>query len=59
ADECDAFDSDVDDEPTAQYIFMANLSSAGPTNQQAGPSNESVLSKLHDLENIIDSCDDN
>ncbi|GJT85529.1 retrovirus-related pol polyprotein from transposon TNT 1-94 [Tanacetum coccineum] len=25
ADECDAFDSDVDDEPTAQSIFMANL----------------------------------
>ncbi|GJZ03914.1 hypothetical protein Tco_0537189 [Tanacetum coccineum] len=32
ADECDAFDSDVDDEPTAQSIFMANLSSAGVTN---------------------------
>ncbi|GJZ31080.1 retrovirus-related pol polyprotein from transposon TNT 1-94 [Tanacetum coccineum] len=32
ADECDAFDSDVDDEPTAQSIFMANLSSVGPTN---------------------------
>ncbi|GJU26740.1 hypothetical protein Tco_1165361 [Tanacetum coccineum] len=29
ADECDAFDSDVDDEPTAQSIFMANLSSDG------------------------------
>ncbi|GJX90356.1 integrase, catalytic region, zinc finger, CCHC-type containing protein [Tanacetum coccineum] len=27
ADECDAFNSDVDDEPTAQSIFMANLSS--------------------------------
>ncbi|GJY43508.1 hypothetical protein Tco_0431721 [Tanacetum coccineum] len=36
ADECDAFDSDVDDEPTAQSIFMANLSSAGSTNPQAG-----------------------
>ncbi|GJX19459.1 hypothetical protein Tco_0222136, partial [Tanacetum coccineum] len=33
ADECDAFDSDVDDEPTAQSIFMANLSLAGPANQ--------------------------
>ncbi|GKA89203.1 hypothetical protein Tco_0811015, partial [Tanacetum coccineum] len=33
ADECDAFDSDVDDELTAQTIFMANLSSAGVTNQ--------------------------
>ncbi|GJR42581.1 retrovirus-related pol polyprotein from transposon TNT 1-94 [Tanacetum coccineum] len=29
ADECDAFDSDVDDESTAQSIFMANLSSVG------------------------------
>ncbi|GJV53549.1 hypothetical protein Tco_1449290 [Tanacetum coccineum] len=27
ADECDTFDSDVDDQPTAQSIFMANLSS--------------------------------
>ncbi|GKB17066.1 retrovirus-related pol polyprotein from transposon TNT 1-94 [Tanacetum coccineum] len=33
ADECDAFDSDVDDEPTAQSIFMANLSSVGVSNQ--------------------------
>ncbi|GKF63042.1 hypothetical protein Tco_0183096 [Tanacetum coccineum] len=31
-DECDAFDSDVDDELTAQSIFMANLSSAGLAN---------------------------
>nr|GEZ87664.1 retrovirus-related Pol polyprotein from transposon TNT 1-94 [Tanacetum cinerariifolium] len=45
ADEYDAFDLDVDDEPTAQSIFMANLSSAGPTNQQAGPSNASILSE--------------
>nr|GEU82424.1 hypothetical protein [Tanacetum cinerariifolium] len=59
ADECDTFDSDVDDEPTAQSIFMANLSSAGPTNQQAGPSNASILSEVHDLENAIDPCDDN
>ncbi|GJU54994.1 hypothetical protein Tco_1228708 [Tanacetum coccineum] len=35
ADECDAFDSDVDDEPSAQTIFMANLSSAGSANPQA------------------------
>nr|GEZ58602.1 integrase, catalytic region, zinc finger, CCHC-type, peptidase aspartic, catalytic [Tanacetum cinerariifolium] len=59
ADECDAFDSDVDDEPTGQSIFMANLSSAGPTNQQAGPSNASILSEVHELENAIDSYDDN
>ncbi|GJQ93371.1 retrovirus-related pol polyprotein from transposon TNT 1-94 [Tanacetum coccineum] len=54
ADECDAFDSDVDDEPTAQSIFMANLSSVGSTNPQAGPSNASILSKVHILENGID-----
>ncbi|GJW32720.1 retrovirus-related pol polyprotein from transposon TNT 1-94 [Tanacetum coccineum] len=34
-DECDAFDLDFDDELTAQSIFMANLSSAGPANLQA------------------------
>ncbi|GJS60606.1 retrovirus-related pol polyprotein from transposon TNT 1-94 [Tanacetum coccineum] len=54
ADECDAFDSDVDDEPTAQSIFMANLSSAGSANPQAGPSNASILSEVHILENAID-----
>ncbi|GKF27313.1 hypothetical protein Tco_0083207, partial [Tanacetum coccineum] len=59
ADECDAFDSDFDDEPTAQSIFMANLSSTGPANLQAGPSNASILSEVHDLENTIDYCDDN
>ncbi|GJU01106.1 retrovirus-related pol polyprotein from transposon TNT 1-94 [Tanacetum coccineum] len=51
ANECDAFDSDVDDEPTAQSIFMANLSLVGSTNQQTGPSNASILSEA----NVIDS----
>ncbi|GKC80460.1 hypothetical protein Tco_1131234, partial [Tanacetum coccineum] len=54
ANECDAFDSDVDDEPTAQSIFMANLSSAGLANLQAGPSNASTLSEVHILENAND-----
>ncbi|GJT66212.1 retrovirus-related pol polyprotein from transposon TNT 1-94 [Tanacetum coccineum] len=45
ADECDAFDSDVDNEPTAQTIFMANLSSVRSANPQAGPSNASILSE--------------
>ncbi|GKA11160.1 retrovirus-related pol polyprotein from transposon TNT 1-94 [Tanacetum coccineum] len=53
AGECDAFDSDVD-ELTAQSIFMANLSSVGPANPQVGPSNASILSKVHILENAID-----
>ncbi|GKA07104.1 hypothetical protein Tco_0686328 [Tanacetum coccineum] len=34
-DECDAFDSDVDDEPTAQSIFMANLHEIHNEVQQA------------------------
>ncbi|GJR78078.1 retrovirus-related pol polyprotein from transposon TNT 1-94 [Tanacetum coccineum] len=51
ADECDAFDSDVDDEPTAQSIFMAYLSSAGPTNLRASSSDASILSEVPDLEN--------
>ncbi|GKA79285.1 hypothetical protein Tco_0785881 [Tanacetum coccineum] len=54
ADECDAFDSDVNDEPTAQSIFMANLSSARPANLQAGPSNASIISEVPILENVID-----
>ncbi|GKA54659.1 hypothetical protein Tco_0753608 [Tanacetum coccineum] len=54
ADECDSFDSVVDDEPTAQSIFMANLSSTGLANPQAGPSNASILSEVHILENAID-----
>ncbi|GKG07369.1 hypothetical protein Tco_0330338, partial [Tanacetum coccineum] len=45
ADECDAFNSDVDDEPTAQSIFMTNLSSVGSANLQAVPSNASILSE--------------
>ncbi|GJU32034.1 retrovirus-related pol polyprotein from transposon TNT 1-94 [Tanacetum coccineum] len=36
ADDCDAFDSDVDEAPTAQTMFMANLSSADPVYDEAG-----------------------
>ncbi|GKD72680.1 integrase, catalytic region, zinc finger, CCHC-type containing protein, partial [Tanacetum coccineum] len=35
ADNCDAFDSDVDEAPTAQTMFMANLSSADPVYDEA------------------------
>ncbi|GJT43504.1 hypothetical protein Tco_0952219 [Tanacetum coccineum] len=51
ADECDAFDSNVDDEPTAQSIFMANLSSAWPINLQASSSDALILSEVPNLEN--------
>ncbi|GJV00407.1 hypothetical protein Tco_1329677 [Tanacetum coccineum] len=37
ADDCDAFDSDVDEAPMAQTMFMANLSSAYPVYDEAGP----------------------
>ncbi|GJR90479.1 retrovirus-related pol polyprotein from transposon TNT 1-94 [Tanacetum coccineum] len=50
ADECDAFDLDVDDEPTAQSIFMANLSSAGVTNQDEHEIHNEVQQA-----NVIDS----
>nr|GEV04846.1 integrase, catalytic region, zinc finger, CCHC-type, peptidase aspartic, catalytic [Tanacetum cinerariifolium] len=37
-DQCDAFDSDIDEAPTAQTMFMANLSSADLVYDEAGPS---------------------
>nr|GEX66359.1 UBN2 domain-containing protein [Tanacetum cinerariifolium] len=54
ADDYDAFDSDVDDEPTTQTIFMANLSSTVSSLQQVGRSNASILSEVLNLENAID-----
>nr|GEX87999.1 hypothetical protein [Tanacetum cinerariifolium] len=38
ANDYDAFDLDVDEAPTAQTMFMANLSSADPVTDEAGPS---------------------
>nr|GEW57667.1 integrase, catalytic region, zinc finger, CCHC-type, peptidase aspartic, catalytic [Tanacetum cinerariifolium] len=43
ADDCDAFDSDVDEAPTAQTMCMANLSSADPVYDEAGPSYDSDI----------------
>nr|GEU79442.1 hypothetical protein [Tanacetum cinerariifolium] len=40
-DGCDAFDFDVDEALTAQTMFMANLSSADPVNDEAGLSYDS------------------
>ncbi|GKF16449.1 hypothetical protein Tco_0061367, partial [Tanacetum coccineum] len=37
ADDCDAFDYDVDEAPTTQTMFMANLSSADPVYDEVGP----------------------
>ncbi|GJZ95223.1 hypothetical protein Tco_0667426, partial [Tanacetum coccineum] len=48
ADECDAFDSDVDEAPTTQTMFIANLSSADPVYDEAIPSYDSnILSEMH------------
>ncbi|GJY70785.1 retrovirus-related pol polyprotein from transposon TNT 1-94 [Tanacetum coccineum] len=56
ADDCDAFDSDVDEAPTAQTIFMANLSSADPVYDEASPSYDSdILSEVHDHDHYQDA----
>ncbi|GJZ19272.1 retrovirus-related pol polyprotein from transposon TNT 1-94 [Tanacetum coccineum] len=49
ADDCDAYDSNVDEAPTAQTMFMANLSSADTVCDEAGPSYDSdILSEVQD-----------
>ncbi|GJR71862.1 retrovirus-related pol polyprotein from transposon TNT 1-94 [Tanacetum coccineum] len=49
ADQCDAIDPDVDEAPTAQTMFMANLSSADPIYDEVGPSYDSSTSyKIHE-----------
>ncbi|GJS78674.1 hypothetical protein Tco_0728555 [Tanacetum coccineum] len=56
ADQCDAFDSDVDEAPTAQTMFMANLSSADPIYDEANPSYDSdILSEVQDHDNYQDA----
>ncbi|GKF55274.1 hypothetical protein Tco_0165614, partial [Tanacetum coccineum] len=59
ADECDAYDSDVDEASTAQTMFMANLSSADLICDEAVPSYDSnVLSEAHDHDHYQDVvCD--
>ncbi|GJX92536.1 hypothetical protein Tco_0345862 [Tanacetum coccineum] len=58
-DDYDAYDSDVDEAPTAHTMFMANLSSADLVCDEAGPSYDSdVLSKVHDQDLYQDAvCD--
>ncbi|GJU78628.1 hypothetical protein Tco_1275698 [Tanacetum coccineum] len=41
ADECDAFDSDVDEGPTTQTMFMTNLTSEDRIYDEAGTSYDS------------------
>nr|GFA32313.1 hypothetical protein [Tanacetum cinerariifolium] len=55
ADHCDAFDFDVDEAPTAQSLFMANLSSVDPVHDEASSSYDSnVLSEVHDHDHYQD-----
>ncbi|GJT89138.1 retrovirus-related pol polyprotein from transposon TNT 1-94 [Tanacetum coccineum] len=55
ADDCDAFDSDVDEAPTAQTMFMENLTSADPGYDEAGLSYElNILSEVHDNDHYQD-----
>ncbi|GJU61462.1 hypothetical protein Tco_1243297 [Tanacetum coccineum] len=56
ADDFDAFDSDVDEAPTAQTMFMANLLSADPIYDEASPSYDSdILSEVPDHDNYQDA----
>ncbi|GJV65348.1 hypothetical protein Tco_1476176 [Tanacetum coccineum] len=59
ADQCDAFDSDVDEAATAQTMFIANLSSADPIYDEVGPSYDSdILSEVQDHDNYQDAVDE-
>nr|GEW11745.1 hypothetical protein [Tanacetum cinerariifolium]GEY37589.1 hypothetical protein [Tanacetum cinerariifolium] len=58
-DQCDAFDSDVDEAPTAQTMFMANLSSAALVYNEAGPSYDSdTLSEVQNHDNYLDDMNE-
>nr|GFA04021.1 hypothetical protein [Tanacetum cinerariifolium] len=57
ANDCDAFDSNVDEAPIAQTMFMANLSSAYPITDEAGPSYDSdILSEVPDYEHYLNAA---
>ncbi|GJY83799.1 retrovirus-related pol polyprotein from transposon TNT 1-94 [Tanacetum coccineum] len=55
ADECDAFNSDVDEAPTAQTMFMENLSSADIVYDEVSLSYDSnILSEVHEYDSYQD-----
>ncbi|GJW28668.1 hypothetical protein Tco_0045543 [Tanacetum coccineum] len=57
ADDCDAFDSDVDEAPTVQTMFMANLSSTDHVYDEASPSYDSdILLTLGTRSGTISGC---
>nr|GEV51244.1 retrovirus-related Pol polyprotein from transposon TNT 1-94 [Tanacetum cinerariifolium] len=56
ADDCDAFDFDMDEAPMAQTMFMANLSSVDPITDEAGPSYDSdILSEVQNRDYYQDT----
>ncbi|GJV68500.1 hypothetical protein Tco_1484009, partial [Tanacetum coccineum] len=56
ADDCDAFDYDVDEAPTTQTMFLANLLSADHVYDEAGLSYDSdILSEAHDHDHYQDA----
>nr|GEV47025.1 integrase, catalytic region, zinc finger, CCHC-type, peptidase aspartic, catalytic [Tanacetum cinerariifolium] len=59
ADQYDAFDSNVDEAPPVQTMFMANLSSADPIYDDAALSYDSdILSEVQDHDNYQDAVDE-
>ncbi|GJT82796.1 retrovirus-related pol polyprotein from transposon TNT 1-94 [Tanacetum coccineum] len=54
-DQCDVFDSNVDEALTAQTMFMANLSSAEPVYDEAGPSYDSDTLSEDNKEKVVQS----
>ncbi|GJZ63900.1 retrovirus-related pol polyprotein from transposon TNT 1-94 [Tanacetum coccineum] len=59
ADQCDAFDSDVDEAPTAQTMFMINLLYEDPIYDEVGPSYDSnTPSEIQDHDNFVDNMDE-
>ncbi|GJS10002.1 hypothetical protein Tco_0366798 [Tanacetum coccineum] len=59
ADECDAFDSDVDEGPITQTMFMANLTSEDPIYDEAGPSYDSNNPfEVQDHDTFVDHMDE-
>ncbi|GKC65400.1 hypothetical protein Tco_1097998 [Tanacetum coccineum] len=59
ADQCDAFDSDVDEAPTTQTMFMVNLSSKDPIYDEAGPLYDSNTPfEVQDHDTFVDHMDE-
>ncbi|GJW07379.1 hypothetical protein Tco_1569802 [Tanacetum coccineum] len=52
-DDYDAFDFDVDEAPTTQTMFMVNLSSADPVDDEASPSYDSDILFEYVKDNVV------